>query len=306
MRTIHLFWSNICILHQYEKKALEQLKNILREDNIDLQVTYFGIGCPQSLSDYFKQPDAKLPDLMVSTDLEIFEDQQIYQLFEHELHYLSDKFALKPWIQQTNINQWGTLLPFLAIPLMVITNQKLFDIGWQSIIEEHESIALGGINNSGVRSVIKGLWSEQGIENVEKLVDKGSITNMPIQAYQWFIKQKCQASIVPSIYAQRADEKSSYKLYPKDGAIALPSYIAAFKSVDIDTAVSILNRLLTKDFCNYFVEKGDIICCLANTQAHLLAEVYHQALIYPSTKWFNEISKDEFQAFYTRIMQKQV
>ena len=86
MTTIRLYWNNICVLHRQELQFLNEIREELRKDNIDLDITCFGLGYGRHMSDYLREEDSVLPDLVVSTDLEVFEDERIWNRFrEHGL-----------------------------------------------------------------------------------------------------------------------------------------------------------------------------------------------------------------------------
>ena len=89
MTSILLYWNHICVLHRQEKAFLEGLAQRLRKDDIQLEVRYFGLGYPEHMSEYLARPDAVLPDLIVSADLEVFEDPLIFSKLQPELYPLS-------------------------------------------------------------------------------------------------------------------------------------------------------------------------------------------------------------------------
>ena len=78
MTHILLYWNHICVLHRQEKAFLDGLTQKLLSDGIQLEVRYFGLGYPEHMSEYLARPDAVLPDLIVSADLEVFEDPDIF------------------------------------------------------------------------------------------------------------------------------------------------------------------------------------------------------------------------------------
>ena len=82
MTTIRLYWNNICVLHRQELQFLNEIREELRKDNIDLDITCFGLGYGRHMSDYLREEDSVLPDLVVSTDLEVFEDERIWNRLE--------------------------------------------------------------------------------------------------------------------------------------------------------------------------------------------------------------------------------
>uniref|UniRef100_UPI0006CF617C hypothetical protein n=1 Tax=Clostridium sp. NkU-1 TaxID=1095009 RepID=UPI0006CF617C len=56
------------------------------------------------------------PDIMVSTDLEVFEDPEIYGLFKEELLEIQGLLPLKNEIRNSNLCQDKRLLPFFSDP----------------------------------------------------------------------------------------------------------------------------------------------------------------------------------------------
>ena len=90
MTSILLYWNHICVLHRQEKAFLEDLAQRLRGDGIRLEVRYFGLGYPERMSEYLARPDAILPDLIVSADLEVFEDLRIFSKFKSNLYPAAD------------------------------------------------------------------------------------------------------------------------------------------------------------------------------------------------------------------------
>ena len=86
MNHILLYWNHICVLHKQEKIFLTNLKERLKKEGIQLEVRYFGLGYPEHMSDYLAREDAILPDIIVSADLEVFEDRRIFQKFERDLY----------------------------------------------------------------------------------------------------------------------------------------------------------------------------------------------------------------------------
>ena len=63
MTTIRLYWNNICVLHRQELQFLNEIREELRKDNIDLDITCFGLGYGRHMSDYLREEDSVLPDL---------------------------------------------------------------------------------------------------------------------------------------------------------------------------------------------------------------------------------------------------
>ncbi|MGH0053746.1 MAG: hypothetical protein ACQ5SW_10195, partial [Sphaerochaetaceae bacterium] len=86
MRKITLFWNNVCVLHKMETEHLEACREQLKQKGIDLIVKGFGLGYPSHMSEYLRTDTYEMGDIVVSTDLEIFEDERIFRKFASELY----------------------------------------------------------------------------------------------------------------------------------------------------------------------------------------------------------------------------
>lgn len=182
MKNVRLYWSNICILHKYEKNYLDNLIMSLKEKDINFEVTYFGIGYTYKLNEYLKKPDALIPDIIVSTDLEVYEDKNIYSKFSSSLHPLSKYFNIKSEIKSSSIYFDERLLLFLVIPLVFSYNQNYNGLtdSIKNIIDTDTKTVIGGINNSGAKSVVKAIWSRYEKEYVERFLSNSTILDMLI------------------------------------------------------------------------------------------------------------------------------
>ncbi|MCC0681251.1 hypothetical protein IC218_13320 [Clostridioides sp. ES-S-0005-03] len=300
MKNVRLYWSNICILHKYEKNYLDNLIMSLKEKDINLEVTYFGIGYPYKLNEYLKKTDALIPDIIVSTDLEVYEDKNIYSKFSSNLYPLSNYFNIKSEIKSSSIYFDERLLPFLVIPLVFSYNQNykgLID-SIKNVIDTDTKTVIGGINNSGAKSVVKAIWSRYGKEYVERFLSNSTILDMPIQSFNDVKNGSDRLAITPSIYAKRANNKDLFMSYPDDGAIALPSYITASKSLDEKTMLEVLKSLVSKEFCNSFVKSASLLSCIYDTIEDSLIKDNQYKFLYPSKKWLDTVTTEEFFEVY--------
>lgn len=300
MRNVRLYWSNICILHKYEKNYLDNLIMSLKEKDINLEVTYFGIGYPYKLNEYLKKTDALIPDIIVSTDLEVYEDKNIYSKFSSNLYPLSKYFNIKSEIKSSSIYFDERLLPFLVIPLVFSYNQNYKGLtdSIKNIIDTDTKTVIGGINNSGAKSVVKAIWSRYGKEYVERFLSNSTILDMPIQSFNDVKNGSDRLAITPSIYAKRANNKDLFMSYPDDGAIALPSYITASKSLDEKTMLEVLESLVSREFCNSFVKSASLLSCIYETMDDSLIKNNQYKFLYPSKEWLDAVTTEEFFEVY--------
>ena len=304
MKTVKLYWNNICILHKLEVEFLKNLQDNLKNKNINLEITYFGIGNPYKLNEYLKMEDAILPDIIVSTDLEIYEDKNIFSKFSNNLYNICEYFHIKDELKTSPICFDNRLLPFLVIPLVFAYNNSFNNTAdsIENIIFNNVKTVIGGINNSGAKSIVKAIWSEYGKSSVEQFLSNSTILDMPILSFMDVKNGSANLAITPSIYANRADNKNLYLAYPEDGAIALPSYITASKSLNEETMIEIVSAITSTDFCNSFVKSASLLACLKESENEPLVEKNNFKFLYPSKEWFNTVSSEEFFELYNQYI----
>ena len=164
MTHILLYWNHICVLHRQEKAFLQELAGRLHREDIELEVRFFGLGYPEHMSEYLARPDAVLPDLIVSADLEVFEDRAIFSKMEPELYPAADWVSLRESPALDAVRRGDKLLPAAAIPLVYYTRE--LGICEQMRLPDWDGLAFGGINNSAVKTVVKVVWETWGRASV--------------------------------------------------------------------------------------------------------------------------------------------
>jgi len=305
LKKVTLYWSNICVLHKYEKEYLEKIKALLNTMGIELVIKFFGIGYPQRMSEALIDPSNELPDIMVSTDLEIYENRNIFSKYSSDLFEIKDWLPMKKRDEYSSLYEDSRLLPFIAIPMMVysstpealnLTNKELSTL----------RLAFGGINNSAAKCIFKYFWSRYGKEEAENLLGNSLVLDMPIQGMQAVKTGMSEVALTPSIYALRADMETSFGFVPKDGCIALPSFISVRKSLTKDMARLVLKTIFTTDFGNYFVQNADLISLIEGSKEPGNEALRNANLLYPPRHWFETLSPMEFYEAYCKLLPKAV
>lgn len=298
MTQVLLYWNHICILQNKEKAFLEELTQCLLTEGIQLTVRYFGLGHPEHMSEYLARPDAVLPDIIVSADLEVYEDSRIYKKLAPDLYPASSWLELRPGPALEAVRRVPELLPFTAIPLVYYTSDGSGD--FQKPLWETEGLAFGGINNSAVKTLVKAIWSKYGKEASDKLLKNGHVSDMPIGAFYQVRQGQRQTALVPSLYALRADGEKHFLRVPKEGPLLIPSFFCARRSIPEKTARRLAQAILCPELCRFYAESGDLILYPAcNT---LPSRQEGSTYLVPEPSWFENVSPEAFYAFYTKAL----
>lgn len=294
MTPILLYWNHICVLHRQEKQFLTDLARRLQEEDIELTVRYFGLGYPEHMSEYLLRPDAVLPDLIVSADLEVFESQRIFQKLASDLYPAASWIPLRQSAALETAYRGETLLPAAAIPLVYYTREK--ERCASTALKDWEGLAFGGINNSAAKTVTKAVWKRWGRTAADNLLARSLITDMPIGAYQAVRQGQAGTALVPSLYALRADGQESFLETPLEGPLLIPSYLCARTSAPEWAARKAAEGILCRELCDFYVQNGDLILYPDCTKLRSRQE--GNTFLCPSSAWLRQLGAKEFYGLY--------
>ncbi|WP_317349623.1 hypothetical protein [Pusillibacter faecalis] len=294
MTHILLYWNHICVLHRQEKAFLQELAGRLRREGIELEVRFFGLGYPEHMSEYLARPDAVFPDLIVSADLEVFEDRAIFSKLEPELYPAADWVPLRESPALDAVRRGDKLLPAAAIPLVYYTREP--EVCAQMRLPDWAGLAFGGINNSAVKTVVKTVWEKWGREAASDLLDRSLVTDMPIGAFQAVRQEQARTALVPSLYALRADGQNAFLRTPQEGPVLIPSYLCARTSAPEWAARRVAEGILCRELCDFYVTNGDLILFPACTQLRSGQE--GERFCCPSAAWLDALARDDFYGLY--------
>lgn len=302
MITIKLYWNNICILHRQELAFLEQMKADLKKKDINLSVTCFGLGYGRHLSDCLREPDSMLPDMVVSADLEVFEDSRIFGRFRERLHPLALRLPVKQEEGVPLLLRGDFLLPYLAIPLVFYGSGESIpengSLSLDGLVSEGFPLTFGGIHNSAAKTVVKTVWEAGGADTAKRLLSASSLTDMPIEAYQRVRSGMKPLALVPSVYALRADGKHRKAAWPADGAVVVPSYLCAADTIPVEAAIAVAEALRSPLISRFYVENGCLISCTPGSPEAPWPEGRKGDIRLPSAEFLDKLEPEEFYAVY--------
>lgn len=214
----------------------------------------------------------------------------------HSLYNVEEWVPLRNIPSLEQVCRAPELLPVASIPLTYFTHTP--ESCRTKRLTEQTSLAFGGINNSAVKTVVKYIWEAYGKQAAENILSSSLVTDMPIGAYQAVRQQQANTALCPSLYGLRADEKETFLYTPQEGAVLIPSYFCARKSLPEDVARYIANEILCQELCDFYVANGDLILYPACTTLHSKQETGLFAC--PSAKWLEALDPEEFLAMYTK------
>lgn len=125
---------------------------------------------------------------------------------------------------------------------------------------------------------------------------------MPIQAFDYIKKRIYDVGLIPSVFAKIGRiNKDLDIIWPKDGAISIPSYIAINKSVSLEVVEILRDEVFNSGFGDFFVNRGDIVSCLLESEETADSVENKFNFTYPNDEWFAQLDYNEFIDKYNKI-----
>ena len=214
---------------------------------------------------------------------------------------LREQFEYKKGPLYHCINRDENLLPYVVIPLIYYTNRE--ECCEQKRIIDIDHLSFGGIHNSAGKSIVKSTWSYYGKENAKKLIQNATIYDMPINAFIQTQRRQDNISLVPSLYAMRADHKEFKCCIPEEGPSLIPSYICCLNKNLEEESLELIHHLYSETWCEFYHNAGDLITMPKNSIAAKW-EKYEKYFI-TNAKWLENVTSDEFYSIYQLIKNNQ-
>lgn len=259
MRTVDLYWNHICILHNFEKAFLAGVRERLADCGIDLRVRFFGMGYERHLASYLREDDAVLPDVVVSADLEVFENAAIASKLGPQ-HPCASWVPLKDTPIAAAARRAPWMLPFVAIPLTAYGSAPCGDATFVQLMRTRR-VAFGGVDNSAGKTVVKALWQRYGEDVAREALARCRVEGMPIAAFQAARMGAVDVSIAPSLYGLRADGVERFHGALAEGPLVLPTYFCAREELDEDVARAVCEAVVCTEALDFYVRNGDLAAC---------------------------------------------
>lgn len=293
MREVTVYWNNICVLHKAELNYLNKVALRLEKKDIRLNLRCFGLGYPEHLSDYLRRKEAILPDVIVSADLEVFEDERVRRKVFNELYPLCEDYELKD--KRAYRNEY--MLPFVIIPL-VFYSKTPFSASLKEVVNENKRLAFGGINNSAGKTVVKLLLEKFGQAKTREFVSHSLVTGMPVESFQAVKREAAPLALVPSIFA--LSDANGFTSVPLDGCPCVPSYITIKRSASREVREAVMAELLSDEFLSFFVKSGHLLSARAGSAKEAMLEEANLAM--PSNAFLETLDHREFYRFYCSLI----
>jgi ABC-type Fe3+ transport system substrate-binding protein len=300
---LKIYWNNVCLLSRAEEDLINKTCQKLQGQRFEFE--YFGLGKPLKMHQKIQQDlqagNVKA-DALVCTDLDVFYNKKYLHDRLDEYQDLANSFPISN--KNLNANTFhptDRIQPALVIPLVIVVNtallgketppESLYDLTadvWQG------KVVFGGMDTSAGRSLLLSLWYLYGEEAMHRFIRNASVTSVPAAAYSAVARGQFPVGIVPSIFAARHGAGTIERIWPTDGAVAIPSYVA-IKNNTPDIVKELLHEcLFSQQVQEFFSMRGYMIPVNPKARIPQWVEQNCHKTVYPDWEWIKKLDTERF------------
>ncbi len=310
--SVKVYWNNICLISRLEEKYI---KEEVGKSGMNIQFEYFGLGREKKLSEQIRteRDNGEInADIILTTDLDVFQDKRLLfneiENFEN-LEHMGSLFPVRKEIKESEIPyEKGFISPFITIPLVIVVNKGLLNgcgipESFGQLCDERYSgkVVYGGIDTSAGRSLLMSMWYMYGEDMLRDFMDNSVAASMPAAAFNMVMKGQFPIAIVPSIFALRMGIGNLSGIWPVDGAISIPSYLAVKKGTTRETLEFMSEKILSKDKQELLTSNANIIPSHPEADIPAWAGDNGCKLVYPSWKWIESLDYEHFDEICKKV-----
>jgi len=262
---ISVYWNNICLLRRAEEKFVgEYAKN-----NADFCVKYFGLGMPKKLrnqiADDLQKYGEPKADVIVSTDLDIFQDKRLLLGKFDFFADIAGQFVTRDEIKATGTEYpVGQVVTAHVLPMVICVNEDIAqDIAYPETLKDlckneyKGKIVLGGNDTAAGRSIAMSIWYLYGEKCAMKFLQNAIFVSIPAMAYNACAKKKeFPVCILPSVLAKQGGLKT---VFPKDGAPAIPTYVCVRRGTPAEALGFLKSVLFGIEMQRFYSDRAVIL-----------------------------------------------
>ncbi|WP_432407485.1 ABC transporter substrate-binding protein [Wukongibacter sp. M2B1] len=301
-----VYWNNVCLLSRLEQSIIDKkLAAWKRYHEESFEFKYLGLGKKKKLYEQVYEDLDKgnvEADAIISTDLDIFQRNDMLTPRLDDYRETGNIFPIRKELIKTTIPHPSKKIhPFLVIPLVMVVNKSTLDDShipnsFEALCNPYykDKVVFGGIDTSAVKSVLMTLWYMYGEKMINSFIRNSKVTSLPALAFSRVMHGDFPIAIVPSIFALRKGIGSLMGIWPKEGAISIPSYVIIKNSLPLDKIGFLRELLFREETQNLFSQDGCIVPVHPNSHLPNWAKENNCRLLYPQWKWIEELDFEKF------------
>lgn len=238
---LEIYWSNVCILKKMEKDKLSNwAKQWQEEKGLDIKVDFFGLGEEMHINEKIAtelQHGDLVPNIVISTDVSIFQNKDLLLGQLNQFQILKEHLPLRDELVQKGIaHPSGCFHPCaVALIIMIYNNKLVREIerpeSWSATLKPawRGKILFSGTEMPAGQGFLRGIWYLYGDKGLEQCIKNYQVASSPAAVLQAVSKGEFAAGVVPLVFTGGKGLENVTEIWPQEGALTVPSYVAIRK-----------------------------------------------------------------------------
>lgn len=238
---LEIYWSNVCILKKIEKDKLSSwARQWQAERGLDVNVNFFGLGEESYINERIASELQKgdlAANVVISTDINIFQNKDLLLGQLDQFQTLKGQLPLRSELAQKEIaHPSGCFQPCAVALIIMIYNNKLLKetekpASWAATLEPawQGKVVFGGAELPAGQGFLRGMWYLYGDKGLEQCVKNYQLVSSPAAVLQAVSKGEFVAGVVPLAFTGGRGLEDVTEIWPQEGALSVPSYVAIHK-----------------------------------------------------------------------------
>lgn len=297
---LEIYWSNVCILKKMEKEKLSDWANQWQaQKGLDVKVNFFGLGEEMYINEKIASELQKgdlAANIVVSTDVNIFQNKELLLGQLDQFQTLKEQLPLRDELAQKEIaHPCGCFQPCAVALIIMIYNNKLVKetekpASWADTLkpEWQGKIVFGGAELPAGQGFLRGMWYLHGDKGLEQCVKNYRVVTSPAAVLQAVSKGEFAAGVVPLAFTGRKGLENVTEIWPQEGALAVPSYVAIRKDAPKGAIDFVKETLFSEEIQELYSKNAFLIPAVPGVFPPDIVMENDFKIVYPKWSWIQQ------------------
>lgn len=301
------------MLKKMEKEKLASWADQWRaKKEVNVSFDFFGIGeemnIDEKITSELQNGDIKA-DIIVSTDVKIFRNQNLLSGKTEQFRSLTGQLPIRDELTKGNIlHPGGFFHPCIVVLMTLICNKNLVKekdrpVSWQDLLKPkwENKVIFSGADKPAGRAFLMGMWYLFGDEGLKRAVKNFQVMSYPSAVLNAVSKGEFAAGVVSLLFTGNQGIENVVDIWPKEGALAVPSYVAVHLSAPDDAIDFLAATVYCKEMQEFYSKNALAIPVISEVDPPQIVLDNNFSFVCPEWSW---IQKADMEKLDDALMQK--
>lgn len=212
------------------------------------------------------------------------------------------------FVQQEIAHPSGCFHPCAVALIIMIYNNKLVKetekpSSWADTLkpEWQGKVVFGGAELPAGQGFLRGLWYLHGDEGLEQCVKNYQVVTSPAAVLQAVSKGEFAAGVVPLAFTGSKGLENVTEIWPQEGALAVPSYVAIRKNAPEGAVDFVKETLFSEEIQQLYSKNAFLIPAVSEVPVPDIVVKNNFKIVYPKWSWIQQTDMAKLDEVVKRL-----